>query len=284
MSAGVHLRNNLGSELSGNGFTDPVWSDCPIDSIRAGTVQGIIVEPNLAEYDSTATTVQNNCGLPTFEGDCTVDGIATAGGGVALFGTTDDEEASIQFCGNASAPFVIPADSSTGKKMWFECEIKKSLITDSLGGFFIGLTSEGAAVANFMADGGADFATADLLGFWNDETDDSVGSHVHVVTQKGSAAFDTIIDTVDTLVADTYVRLGFVYDPGAGDKKKIKFYVNGLPQTTCVGEDSGDATVYLGDTTNFPGGEEMAPAVAIKMASGDDMTATVRKLRCVQLL
>ena len=284
MSAGVHLKNNLGSELSGNGFTDSLWSDCPIDSIRAGTVQGIIVEPNLAEYDSTASGTRNNCGLPTFEGDCTIDGIAVAGGGVALFGTTNDEEASIQFCGDASAPFVIPADSSTGKKMWFECEIKKSAITNSLGGFFVGLASEGIAIANFIDDGGADFATGDLLGFWNDETDDSVGSHVHVVTQKGAAAFDTIIDTVDELVADTYVRLGFVYDPGASDKKKIKFSVNGLPQTTYVGEDSGDATVYLGDTTNFPGGEEMAPVVAIKMAGAADMTVTLRKLRCVQLL
>lgn len=280
MSLAMGLRNNLGSELSGNGLTSSLWMDCPIDSIRAGSIPGVIVEPDLQNYDSTATTVQNNCGLPTFEGDCTVGGIAKVGGGVALFGTTDNEEASIQFCGDAAAPFVIPADSDDGKKLWFECEVKKSIITADKAGFFVGLTSEGAAVANFMADGGADFSDVDLLGFWNLEGE----AGVDVITQKTGAAFDTIIDAVETLVADTYTRLGFVCDPKAPDKRKIKFFVNGLQQTTYVGENSGDQTVYLGDTTNFPGGEEMAPVIALKMASGDDVTVTLRKLRCVQLL
>ena len=96
--------------------------------------------------------------------------------------------------------------------------------------------------------------------------------------------FDQIIDAVETLVADTYTRLGFVYDPDAPVKKKIRFYVNGVPQSTYVGEASGDATVYIQDTTNFPGGEEMGPVIALKMASANDLTVTLRKLRCVQLL
>ena len=285
MSLGVHLKNNLGSELSGNGLTTSLWADCPIDSIRAGTIPGIIVEPPLESYESTATTVENMCGVPTFEGNCTVSGVAAAGGGVALFGTTDNEEASLAICGETSAPFVIPADSADGKKLWFECEIKKSIITTTKAGFFVGLASEGAAVADFMADGGADFSDVDLLGFWNDETDATyAGAEVLAVTQKTSAAFDTIIEAVEVLEADTYTRLGFKYDPKAVDTQKIKFYVNGAQQSTYVGENSGDATVYLGDTTNFPGGEEMGPVVAIKMAAGDDVTVTLRKLRCVQLL
>ncbi len=280
MTIGVQLRNNLGSELSGNGLTDSLWADCPIDSIRNGTVQGIIVEPPLESYESTATTVENMCGLPTFEGDCTVAGNATAGGGVALFGTTDNEEASLAVCGATNAPFVIPAASTDGKKLWFEVEVKKSIITADTGGFFVGLASEGAVVADFIADAGDDFSDVDLLGFWNLEGE----AGVDVITQKTGAAFDTIIDAAETLVADTYTRLGFVYDPDAPDKRKIKFYVNGLQQTTYVGEDSGDQTVYIGDTTNFPGGEEMGPVIHLKMASGNDLTVTLRKLRCVQLL
>ena len=86
------------------------------------------------------------------------------------------------------------------------------------------------------------------------------------------------------LIVNNQQVLGFIYDPAAPDKRKIRFYVNGAQQTTYVGEDSGDQTVYLGDTTNFPGGEEMNPGIAIKMASGSDMTVTLRRLRCVQLL
>ncbi len=142
------------------------------------------------------------------------------------------------------------------------------------------MTSEGACVADFIADAGNDFSDVDLLGFWNLEGE----ANIDVITQKTGAAFDKIIDSVETLVADTYTRLGFIYDPDAPNKKKIKFFVNGKQQTTYVGEASGDATVYIQDTTNFPGGEEMGPAIALKMASNDDVTVTLRKLRCVQLL
>jgi len=281
MPIGVQYRQNiLGSEESGSGLTTSVWADCPLDSIRSGAIPGIIVEPPLESYESTATTVENMCGVPTFEGDCTMNGCATVGGGVALFGTTDNEEASLQICGETSAPFVIPADSADGKKLWFECEVKKSIITASKAGFFVGLTSEAACVADFIADAGNDFSDVDLLGFWNLEGE----ANIDVITQKTGAAFDTIIDAAEVLVADTYTRLGFIYDPNGPAKKKIKFYVNGKEQTTYVGENSGDATVYLGDTTNFPGGEEMGPAIHLKMAANDDVTVTLRKLRCVQLL
>jgi hypothetical protein len=282
MPIGVQYRQNiLGSEESYSGLTTSLWADCPLDSILNGAIQGVVVEPDLQNYDSTATTVQNNCGLPTFEGDCTVGGVATVGGGVALFCTTDNEEASIQFCGDASAPFVIPADSADGKKLWFECEVKRGTTVTLDGGFFVGLASEGAAVADFIADGGADFSDVDLLGFWNNEIDFTVD----IITQKTTAAFDTILAEAETLAADVYTRLGFIYDPNGPAKKKIKFYVNGKELTTYVGENSGDQTVYLGDTTNFPGGEEMAPVIALKAGNtGTDLTITLRKLRCVQLL
>ena len=281
MPIGVQYRQNtLGAEETGSGLTTSLWADCPLDSIKNGAIPGVIVEPPLEMYESTATTVENMCGLPTFEGDCTMNGVAAAGGGVALFGTTDNEEASLAVSGATSAPVVIPADSATGKKLWFEVEIKKSIITADTGGFFVGLTSEGALVADFIADGGADFADVDLIGFWNLECE----ANVDVICQKTGAAFDTIIDAVEVLVADTYTRLGLIYDPTATNTKKVRFFVNGKEQSTYVGENLGDQTIYLGDTTNFPGGEEMGPGVALKMASANDLTVTLRKLRCVQLM
>jgi len=279
MSDGVHLRNNLGSEESGNGLTQALWADCPLDSIRNGTIQGIICEPPLHSYQETATTVENACGLPTFDNDCTVKGVPAAGGGVALFGTSDTNEGSLQIGGDTAAAFVIPADSASGKKLWFEVEVKKSLITANKAGFFVGLAGEGSGAAGFLAE--TDFADVDLLGFWNKEGDDT---DVDIVCQKTGAAFDTILADAEHLEADTYTRLGFVYDPDGPDKRKIKFYVNGVPLTTYVGEDEGDATVYLGDTTNFPGGEEMSPLIHMEMAANDDVTVTLRRLRCVQLL
>lgn len=203
-------------------------------------------------------------------GDSTIGGSPEAGGAIKLLVTTDNEDCGIKLGDATSAPFVIPANSGSTGRLWFEARVKKSVITDSYAGFFVGLADETALAANFIADAGNDFADNDLIGFWCDETDDSVGSHVHVVTQKTGAAFDTIIDTAATLVADTYIKLGFVYDPKASAANRITFYVDGVPQTTYVGENSGDATVYLGDTTNFPGDEEMAPIAYISAASAND--------------
>ena len=205
-------------------------------------------------------------------GDSTLGGSPEIGGALKLLVTTDNEDCGIKLGDATSAPFVIPAASSSGKKLWFEARVKKSVITDSYGGFFVGLADETALAADFIADGGADFADNDLLGFWGDETDDTLGSHVHIVTQKTGVAFDTIKDTAATLVADTYVKLGMKYDPNAEAGKKITFYVDGVDVGTYVGEDEGDATVYLGDTTNFPGGEEMAPICYLSAASGNDLS------------
>jgi len=274
--------------------TDPgpspiLWARCDVARILRDPGYGYMISDDFVNYTNTATTVANASGYPVFEGDCTMKGSGTAGGIIQLFGTTDNEEAALQIggsavSGGASASFVIPAASTSGKELWFEARVKKSAITNSLGGFFVGLASEGSGVADFIADAGNDFADVDLLGFWNDETDDSVGSHVHVVTQKTGAAFDTIIDTAATLVADTYVKLGFHYQPDSIDAaKRVEFFVNGTANATGVGETSGDATVYLADSTNFPGGEEMSPLIAIKMASASDMTVTMDWWRCAQL-
>jgi hypothetical protein len=273
----------ISHESQVSGHSGAIWGDCPFLEILNDPSVGYYWFDDFISDCATATTVANEHGYPVYEGDCTITSSSGAGGALALFGTTDNEEAALQVGGVNSSIFVIPAASSTGKKLWFECRIKKSAITNSLGGFFVGLVGENAAAADFIADAGADFADVDLLGFWGDETDDSLGSHVHVVTQKTGAAFDTIIDTVATLEADTYVKLGFVYDPKAPSHKRIKFFVDGVEQSTYVGETTSDATVYITDTTNFPGGEEMSPMIAIKMAGAADMTVSMDWWKCVQL-
>jgi hypothetical protein len=190
--------------------------------------------------------------------------------------------------GNGSAPFVIPASSSTGKKLWFEARIKKTTITNSYAGVFCGLADETALAANFIADAGADFADNDLLGFWNDETHlndagTTDGSSIHIVTQKTGAAFDTVLEEAGYFVADTFINLGFKYDPTAPTETRIKFYVDGSELSTYIGETSADSTCYITDTTNFPGGEEMTPILYISAASANDESVVIDWWRCAQL-
>lgn len=258
----------------GRGPSAGLWGDLPPDHDDMNVGYG--EEDDFLHYTTTATTVLNASGMPTFEGDCTLTGSAVAGGALVLFGTTDNEEAALERGGGAAAPYVISDTAAAARKLWFEARVKKSTIADAVGGFFVGLTSEGAGVADFMADSGADFADVDLIGFWNDPTDDSVSSHVHFVYQITGQAFATPIDTAATLVADTYIKLGFKYDPSAPTAKRIKIYVDGVEQATYVtGTNIATAT--------FPDGEELTKLIAIKQQSNTDMTVSMDWWKAYQL-
>ena len=273
MTYKIGYKGNAGAAASPS---PAIWADCPITEILADPGRGIFYHDDFENYPTTATTVPNSSGLPTFEGDCTITPVS---GGVMLFSTTDNEEASLAPYGAKRAPFTIPASAATGKQLWFECRVKKEVITANIAGFFVGLTSLAAGVADFINDAGADFANVDLLGFWNKEGE----ALMDVITQKTGAAFDTIADGQITLVADTFIKLGFVYNPDANPKERIKFYVDGVEQAYYVGAASGDQTVYTEDTTNFPGGELLAPLIAIKSASATDCDFTLNWWRCAQL-
>ena len=82
--------------------------------------------------------------------------------------------------------------------------------------------------------------------------------------------------TVATMVADTFMKLGFVYDPLAPTAKRITVYVDGVASTTYVtGTNIATAT--------FPDGEEMSPIMHLKAAADDDFTLTADWVQCYQL-
>lgn len=266
-------------DTAGTGRSHALWGDCPwLEALEDNNI-GYGKHDDFVDYDTTATTVKNASGTPVFEGDCTVLGTAAKHGEIALFGTSDNEEAALQQGGVNSAPYIISDTTADARKLWFEARVKKSLITDALGAFFVGLAGENSGVADFMADAGTDFADVDLIGFWNDPTEDSVSSHVDFVFQITGTGFVTVISTVATLVANTYVNLGFKYDPDADITKRIKIYVDGVEQSTYV---TGTATSPGIAHASFPDGEEMSPLIAIKQQSNNDMTVTMDWWRAFQ--
>jgi hypothetical protein len=257
---------------SGAGQSAGVWKDMP-ESIRTDRNVGYFWFDDFLHFQDP-TTAKNYGPYKVLDtGDCTLTEGAVAGGVLKLLTTTDNEDCGICL-GNGAAPFVI--SDTAGKKLWFEAKVKKSIITDAKAGFFVGLADETALAANFIADAGNDFGDNDLIGFWCDETDDSTGAHVHFVYQITGQDFVTKIDTVATLTADTWVKLGFVYDPAAEDTKKIKIFVDGVEQSTYV-------TAANIAAATFPDGEELTPIFYANAASNDDVTASMDWWQIAQL-
>ena len=129
----------------------------------------------------------------------------------------------------------------------FEVRFKVGQVTDSYNAF-LGLSEEGLAAANTISDAGA-LADRDLLGFAILEAD---GDSVDFVYNKASAGgVTTKIDGLKTLAADTFVNLGFCYDPAAPADRRIAVFVDNVEQSTYV-----TATNIAAAT--FPDAEELA--------------------------
>ena len=137
--------------------------------------------------------------------------------------TSDNDISIIQAGGGTMMPFhVIP---TLMKELVFECRIKLSAITASCSDIFIGLAGTGAAAdSGVLANDSANLVSNNFLGFTRLATQGSALSfkYQRVGGTEGTKA------TVATLVADTYVKLGFRYHAA---RKQCSIWVNGAEVT-----------------------------------------------------
>ena len=246
-----------------------IWEKFPKSQIQVGDKDGIFELDDFEKYRTTATGVINAHGRPTFEGTTAVRGTAgttqaTSKGILELFVTADNEEASLERGGSVSAPYLINNAAGESKLLCFECRVKDSLI-DNVGNHFIGLCAPGVLVADFINDTGTDYADVSFIGFTRHEDD---GDSWDFTYQATGQAFSNIATGIHVPVADTFVKLGFKYDPNAPNARKISIYVNSVEQSTYI-------TTTLIDTATFPEGEALNIGAATKASSGDDRTFSV---------
>jgi len=254
---------------TGTGASPAVWADCPRDEIAFDSAVGIIYEDefvntpqmisaqNVAKYASyidTGVTIKQSAS-------------ETNGAVVVAGNNADNDEGSITTGGNSGTMVVISDTASAAKKLWFEATIKVESIADDNTAFFVGLSEEGLAAADTLVDDTAELAQKDFIGFRTLTAD---GDALLFSYRKGSGAIVSIaLDTASAvLVADTYVKVGFVYDPEAIDAKKIKLFVDGVEQANAV-------TATQIATATFPDGEELAMLLATKNGDANTQLLTL---------
>lgn len=241
-----------------------IWADCPILEIKAGAKDGRYFFDdfiNTPVLSTTATTGLYACYADT--GGTILQSATDVNGALVmtLDGTAADA-ATITTGGNSGGFLVISDTASAAKKLWFEARVKVSSITDAAcGGFFIGLTEEacGDATADVLAAGAAGMADKDHIGFLRPADD---GDGLDIVYTKAGQTDTTVLANAATLVADTYIKVGLVYDPDAPAAKRIKFFLDGVEQTSYVAASAFDGT--------FPDGEELCLTMGFK----DDASGT----------
>jgi hypothetical protein len=88
------------------------------------------------------------------------------------------------------------------------------------------------------------------------------GDKLDIVYQDATGTSVTsVLANAVTLTANTYVRLGMLYDPNAATDRKIRFFSDG---TEIVGARINTATI---DGTTFPEDSGMVPCVLTKVGT-----------------
>jgi hypothetical protein len=200
-----------------------VWGDCPVLEMIADPGVGDHIYDNFSHTNLENGDVYQGLGdnAPVYVVDSLEGRVSITSGG------TDNNQSIL---GSMVDIGHISDTAAEEAELWFEARIKVSSIADQ--GLFVGLAAEADIAVDFLADNSAALvSTADCVGF---HVLTATPAAVGVVYQKGGAAYTAVQTGVHTLVADTYVKLGFKFNPIADTSERIKFYVNGVETTTPV--------------------------------------------------
>lgn len=194
-------------------------------------------------------------------------------------GVSDNDQISLQWGGHELTPFgsfpfaVIPGMS---KDLAFECRLKVNTIADNIGDIFIGLAGAAgvapAAVSVPITQTADTLATTlSLLGFHKLSGD---GDKFDLAYERASGTVARKAD-VATLVADTYIKLGFRY---SGQTKTLSTFVNGAEVS------ASRVTSLVTGATPWPN-DFMAPMIATMQVDGTTgMTPTIDWYACAQYI
>ena len=241
-----------GSMMSSDGSKRLVLAGDDFNGVHhAGTVTDLHSEMNYVIYaDDTSNHV--------------VAGAADEKGGVLQLvidaSAAAEEEVGIEL-GDATGQIGQISDTAADAHLTaFECRIKMNGVTDAAltnGQFctLAGLVGPGSVDGDVLTDtSGIPTAANHGIGFHVPLDDaDTVNFFYEAASQT---RVDAISD-VAALVNNTFLKLGFVYDPSAPSSKRITVYVDNVEQSTYVtGTQIAAAT--------FPDAETLVPAFAVK--------------------
>lgn len=253
---------------SNRGPSPGVWAECPW--------MDMVADPNVGYYlwEDFINMLEATGGWLTAGTNETALYVATEIGGVFQVGATgaDNDEGYIT-SGNNEAGFC-KIYTTAPKRLWFECRVRTTSIVDQ--GVFFGLSEEGLAAADTLANNSAALASKDFVGFHADTAAPTVLDAVY--REAGETAI-VAKASAQVIAAATWYKLGMVFDGTF-----LNWYVNGVrePLTAAVtGVDVGHG-LNVGDATTFPDGEELAVLLGVHDGEGAAKSIDIDWIRVAQ--
>ncbi len=200
---------------------------------------------------------------------CTIQQCAAADNSEGEFGILEvagndahDDEAYLEMGGAVSG--LVRIDSTVGERnvVAFEARIKRTTVTDDHTCFAFGIGEPAFAAQDAITADSGVLAAKDFLGF---QTLLESNEEIDAIYSIGGGSVVQIADNCGTAVADTWMKLGGVYDPMAASGKKIKMFIDGAEITADTAVT--DAVITAG--TAFPTDEEMTLVLLTRNNTGD---------------
>jgi hypothetical protein len=245
-------------QTGGRGLSPRLWSNAVGQGLSPdGFSNGILFYDDF--LNTGALTLSGTIGYGTY-GDtgATIANIATASGGVLRLATdnSDNDEVSISQGGIVGAGWKIDTASGQDKMLIFEARFKLTAV--SARNVFVGLAEEGLAVTTglFSNANPPVIQDKDFIGFYILE---GTPTTLRFSYQKASTTGDyTDHDFIvsSSVAADTWYKVGFIYDPKATPSEAIRVFLDNdqcattIPRSDIV--DSAGVAVAV-----FPNGEEL---------------------------
>jgi hypothetical protein len=202
---------------------------------------------------------------------------ATSPGAIRLGSLADNDEAVIQpGAGLDMGPFRFQKDLAFEARVM----INAAAIVADDHGFFIGMATGGAAggaIANKLFSTGDVMAQCNHVGFQHLDGESTALDANYAVTSGTvmDGSQDTDLDTVHTLVADTWVKLGFTFR--AARPRKLEWFVDGVSACS-IGETEIAAAAFPDADAVF-----MQPTIGIRGADATSAYLDVDWMACAQL-
>lgn len=168
---------------------------------------------------------------------------AYAGGVISMLCDTAGDQSVI---GTHACPFSL---ASSAGKLWFEARVAVGSIATATTHMFLGLGNNsdvtfGAAIP--LADADATGTAVALLG-WN-RLEDGLAVLNSAYTDE-AASYTNVLASAGTLVADTFTKLGFLFDP-QNTSRAVRFFQDGVESPTAMTAATLAALTHL-DNSNM---------------------------------
>jgi hypothetical protein len=227
-----------------------------LDFANFGVMASAASQGGFITYQDSGVTIQPGPDCDNSEGEF---GMVEVAGNDA-----DNDEGHLELGAGTSG--LVRIDPTAGERAVVAAEFrfKKVSVANNAVAVALGLGEPGFAAADGLADNTGVLASKDFVGF---QTLHASGSEIDTVHRLAGQSVVQVKDNAATMVADTWIKLGMVYDPRAEANKKMKFFVNGVELNDSV----TDAVIAAGSV--FPTDEELTLVMLTKVGEAAESKA-----------